>query len=84
MVVGFTITHAISCELESRSGEVYSMQHCVIQFVSDLRQVVVFSDNKTDSYDIIDILLKVALINIILTPNPLKWKKKLSTFRRNH
>ena len=84
MAVGFTITHAISCEFESRSGEVYSMQHCVIQFVSGLRQVVVFSDNKTDSYDIIDILLKVALINIILTPNPLKWKKNLSTFRRNH
>ena len=45
MVVGFTTTCAISayhhqcCEFESRSGEVYSIQHCVINFVSDLRQV---------------------------------------------
>ena len=45
MVVGFTTTYAISgyhhwrCEFESRSGEVYSIQHYVIKFVSDLRQV---------------------------------------------
>ena len=43
MVVGFTITYAISacqrCEFESYSGEVYSIQHYVIKFVSDLRQV---------------------------------------------
>ena len=45
MVVGFTTTYAISayhyrnCELESRSGEVYSMKHYVIKFVDDLRQV---------------------------------------------
>jgi hypothetical protein len=42
MVVGFTTTYAIStyhqCEFESRSGEVYSIQHYVIKFVSDLRQ----------------------------------------------
>ena len=44
MVVGFTTTYATSayhnwrCEFESRSGEVYSIQHYVI-FVSDLRQV---------------------------------------------
>ena len=45
MVVGFTITCAIiayhhyvvSCE--SNSSEVYSMQHYVIKFVGDLRQV---------------------------------------------
>ena len=28
-----------SCEFESHSGEVYSIQRCVIKFVSDLRQV---------------------------------------------
>ena len=27
------------CEFESRSGEVYSIQHYVIKYVSDLRQV---------------------------------------------
>ena len=43
MVVGFTITYAISayhhqrCEFESRSGR--GVQHYVIKFVSDLRQV---------------------------------------------
>ena len=45
MVVGFTITYAIGanhhqrCEFESRSGDVYSIQHYVIKFVSGLRQV---------------------------------------------
>jgi hypothetical protein len=45
MVVRFTTTFVItayhhwSCEFESRTGEVYSIQHYVIQFVSDLRQV---------------------------------------------
>ena len=34
-----------SCEFASRSGEVCSMQHYVIKFVSDLRQVGVFSGN---------------------------------------
>ena len=28
-----------SCEFEPRSGEVYSIQHYVIKFVGDLRQV---------------------------------------------
>jgi hypothetical protein len=56
-------------------GEVYSMQHYVIQFVSDLRQVCFFSPdtrvsstNKTDRHDINEILLKVALNIITLTP----------------
>ena len=46
MVVGFTATYAISvyhhwcCEFESRSGR--GVQHYVIKFVSDLRQVGVF------------------------------------------
>jgi len=45
IVVGFLITYAISvyhhqrCEFESNSGEVYSMQHYVIKFASDFRQV---------------------------------------------
>jgi hypothetical protein len=45
MVVGFTTTNAINayhhyrCEFESQSGEVYSIQHYVIKFVSDLQQV---------------------------------------------
>jgi hypothetical protein len=43
MVVGFTTTYAISayhhrcCEFESRSGR--GVQHYVIKFVNDLRQV---------------------------------------------
>ena len=46
MVVGFTTTCAINayhhscCEFESRSGR--GVQHYVIKFVSDLRQVVAF------------------------------------------
>ena len=39
MVVGFTTTCAITCEFEFRSGVVYSIQHYVIRFVNDLRQV---------------------------------------------
>ena len=48
MVVGFTPTYAISAyyyssyEIESRSGEVYLIQHYVIKIVSDLRQVRCF------------------------------------------
>jgi hypothetical protein len=75
MVVGFTTTFAISachhwcCEFESRSGR--GVQHYVIKFVRDLRQVGVFSagtpvssTNKTDCHDITEILLKVALNTI--------------------
>jgi len=49
-------------------GDVYPIQHYVIKFVSDLRQVGGFSPgtpvsttNKTDRHDITEILLKVAL-----------------------
>ena len=48
MVVGFTTTYAIntyvhkSSEVEPCSGEVYSIQHYVIKFVSDLRPVCCF------------------------------------------
>ena len=51
------------------------IQHYVIKFVSDLRQVdsfapgvPVFSSNKTDRHDVTEILLKVALNTITLTP----------------
>jgi hypothetical protein len=44
---------------------IYSIQHCVIEFVSDLQQVS--PTNKTDRHDIIEILLKVALSTITLT-----------------
>ena len=52
------------------------LDHYVIKFVSDLQQVDGFlrysvsSTNKTDSHDIAEILLKVALNTITLTPNP--------------
>ena len=48
MVAGFITTYAISayhhqrCEFESSSGEVYSIQHYVIKFVINLRQIGVF------------------------------------------
>ena len=48
IVVGFITIYAISayhhyrCEFESLSGEVYPIQHYVIKFVSDLRQVCAF------------------------------------------
>jgi hypothetical protein len=42
-------------------GEVYSIQHYVIKFVSELRQVGDFlHQNKTDRHDITEILLKVS------------------------
>ena len=66
MVVGFIATYAVSayhhwrCEFESRSGVVYSIQHYVIKFVSNLRQVCGFlrvfrfnsSTNNTDRHAI--------------------------------
>jgi len=60
--------------LNPAHGEVYSIQHYVIKFVSDLRQVggflwllLVYSTNKTDRHDITETLLKIALSIIILT-----------------
>jgi hypothetical protein len=47
--------------------EVYSIQHYVIKYVSELRQVCSFLwelSNKTDRHDINKILLKVALNTI--------------------
>jgi hypothetical protein len=55
----------------------YSVQHYVIQFVSDLQPVrgispgtPVSSTNKTDHHNIAEILLKVALNIITLTSSP--------------
>ena len=73
LVVGFTTTYVISiyhhkiCEFEFRSVEIYSIQHIVIEFVSDLRQVGGFFpgtpvslNNKTEGNDKTEILLNVA------------------------
>jgi hypothetical protein len=56
-------------------GEVYSIQHYVIKFVSDLWQVCGFlpgtpvsSTYKTDHHDITEILLEVALNTVIHNP----------------
>ena len=49
-------------------GEVYSIYHYVIKFVSDLRQfggTPVSSTNKTDRHDITEILLYI--INLPIT-----------------
>ena len=62
--------------------EVYSIQHYVIKFVSDLRRVggsPVFSTNKTDCQDIAEILLKVALNTKTLTYN--SWNRPFTYFR---
>ena len=48
-------------------GEVYSIQHYMIKFVSDLKQVSGFLIDKTDRHDITEILLKVALNTTTLT-----------------
>ena len=56
-------------------GEVYLMQHYVIKFVSDLRQVGSFlrvlqvsSTSKTDRHNIVEILLKDVVNTITLIP----------------
>ena len=58
----------------SSNPEVYSIQHYMIKFVRDLRQVGGFfpgtsvsSTNKTDLHDITEILLKLELNTITLT-----------------
>ena len=55
--------------------EVYTIQHCMLKFVGDLRQVrgfplgnPVFFANKTDRYDLTEILLQMVLQHH--TPNP--------------
>ena len=60
----------------SAHGEVYSIQHYVIMFVSGLRQVTWFSPDapfsstiKTDSHNMAELLLKVALNTININSN---------------
>ena len=76
MVIEFITTysisacHYLSCEFESRSGEVNLTTLC--DYVSDILQLfspgtAVSSTNKNDSQDISEILLKVALSTITLT-----------------
>ena len=55
----------ITTDVLFESGSGRGVQHYVINFVSDLRQVgawfsPVYSTNKTDRHDITEILLKVA------------------------
>ena len=48
----------------------YSIQHYVINFVSEMRQVGGFLQQKTDHHDITEILLKVVLNTITLYAYP--------------
>ena len=62
-------------------GEMYLIQHYVIKFVGDLRQVGGFLrfpgiTNKTDRLDITEILLKVALNIITLTLSRMSYVVK--------
>jgi hypothetical protein len=70
MVVAISAYHHWCCEFASRSGR--GVQHYVIKFLSDLRQVDCFlrvlrfptPPNKINHNDIAEILLKVALSTI--------------------
>jgi len=81
MVIGFTTTYVISayhhnsCEFDCTHGEVYSIQHHVIKFVSDLQMVGGFLQAlqfpppiKLTTTDITEILLTLSL-NTINQPN---------------
>ena len=80
MVVGFTTTYSISAyhhlfvRPNPAHGDVYSIQHYVIQFVRDIRQIGGFlrvlpfsTSNKTDCHYLAEILAKVALNTITLS-----------------
>jgi hypothetical protein len=58
-------------------GEVYSMQHYVIQFVSGFLLVLRFpSPNRTDRHDITDILLKFQqYVSYIVAVSSIWWRK---------
>ena len=76
-VVEFTTTMQSSPIITNvvSSNASQAMQYYVIKFVSDLSAVfsgtLVSSTNKSDSHDITEILLKVALNTINLNPNTL-------------
>ena len=87
IVVEFTTTYAITIKVVSSNpfhGKVYSMQHYVIKFVNDLREVGSFLRvlrfspliKLTAMPDTTEILLKVALNNITLTSttDPIDYK----------
>ena len=73
MAVEFTTIYAIGAVGSSNPahGKVYLIQHYVIKFVSDLRQVgtLVSCTNKTDHHHITKILLKMAVKNHNAKPN---------------
>ena len=94
MVVGFTTTYTIIQSVliitkvvssNPVHGEVYSIQHYVIKFVSDLRQVCLWfspgtsvsSTNKTYLHDITEILLKVVLNTINHKPPPVMYTNQV-------
>ena len=60
--------HQQRLEFESRSGKVYSIQHYVIKFVTDLRQIGRFHrvlwGFPPNRHDIAEVLLKVVLNTI--------------------
>ena len=69
VVQSVTITTKV-VSLNPVKAEGYSIQHYMIKFVSDLRQVSVFpvsSTDETDQHDITETLLKVALNTKTLT-----------------
>jgi len=83
MVVGFQLpVHSVPITTKAVSlnhvhGEVYSIQHYVIKFVSDVQLVDGFrfspgtrvsSTNKADHHDITEMLLKVVLNTITHPP----------------
>jgi len=68
---------------------VYSIQHYVLKFVSDLRQICGFhrvlrypplSTHKTDRHDITEILLKVALHTLTLNILSTWWNSDIITY----
>ena len=94
MVDGFTTTYAISayhhwsCEFEPCSGKVYSIQSLcdkVCQLLATGRWfspgTLVSFTNETESHDITEILLNMALNSINQTSSNLKIKLTSMTFR---
>ena len=68
MVVELTTTcaivayHHLSCEFEPIHGEVYSIKHYVIKFVSDLRQIWISLGTPISATKVVaEIFLKVVL-----------------------
>jgi hypothetical protein len=70
-IFNFTLIKPITITVVSSNpvhGKMYSIQHYVIKFVRDFRQIggflAVSATNKTNRHDITEILLKVALNTI--------------------